>query len=47
LQVGAQAPVADDGAARFFDPAIKSLILPRGGGMSCAMRSTQTRSNQR
>jgi arylsulfatase A-like enzyme len=34
LQVGAQAPVGDDGALRFFDPSAKSLILPKGGGMT-------------
>ncbi len=34
LQVGAQTPVGDDGSVRFYDPATKSLILPKAGGLS-------------
>jgi len=34
VQVGGQAPVADDGALTFYDPATKSLALPKDGGMS-------------
>jgi len=34
LQVGAQAPIADEKAAKFFDTGSKSLVLPKEGGMS-------------
>jgi len=34
LQVGATAPVGDDGSAMFYDPAQKALILPQDGQMS-------------
>jgi arylsulfatase A-like enzyme len=34
LQVGAQTPVGDDGATKFFDATTKSLVLPKDGGLS-------------
>lgn len=34
LQIGATAPVGDDGATAFYDPAQRALILPDGGQMS-------------
>jgi arylsulfatase A-like enzyme len=34
LQIGATAPVGDDGSTTFYDPAQKALILPSGGQMS-------------
>jgi arylsulfatase A-like enzyme len=34
LQVGQTAPVGDDGATKFYDPAQKALILPKDGQMS-------------
>jgi arylsulfatase A-like enzyme len=33
LQIGASAPVGDDGGVTFYDPAKKALILPTGGQM--------------
>lgn len=34
LQVGAETAVGDDGATTFFDAGSKSLVLPKGGGMT-------------
>ncbi len=34
IQIGATAPVGDDGATRFYDPAQKALILPKDGAMT-------------
>jgi arylsulfatase A-like enzyme len=34
LQVGAQAAVAETGAAKFFEPTSKSLVIPKDGGMT-------------
>jgi arylsulfatase A-like enzyme len=34
MQVGAQTPVGDDGATKFFDAASKSLVLPKDGGLT-------------
>ncbi len=34
MQVGATAAVGDDGAAKFYEPGKKSLVIPKDGGMS-------------
>jgi arylsulfatase A-like enzyme len=34
LQIGAQTPVGDDGATKFFDAGSKSLVLPKDGGLT-------------
>jgi len=34
LQIGAKAPVGDDGAVAFYDPAQKTLLIPKDGQMS-------------
>jgi arylsulfatase A-like enzyme len=34
IQIGAQTPVGDDGAATFWDAGSKSLVLPKDGGMT-------------
>jgi len=34
LQIGAAAPVGDDGGTQFYDPARRALVLPDGGRMT-------------
>jgi arylsulfatase A-like enzyme len=34
LQIGGDAPVGDDGSVKLYDSASKSLVIPKGGGMS-------------